>query len=169
MKLIDYVWRLDDDSDLLSPVEVDVFQYMQQNDIEYGYQMIVVDAPHCMVGLWDAARQYVASNNITTQFFHQWSDIQMFYNNFELSKLSFWLSRQYQEYIEHIDQLGGIYYNRWGDAPIKSIAVSMFMPKRKLRNFRNISYQHNSYRNHWDANHTSFWKYTLALSQRFEE
>ena len=170
MRILDYAWRLDDDSELLSPVETDVFQYMQQNDIEYGYHIIDEDNPKCVVGLWKAARQYVTSINITTQFFHQWEEPQLlFYNNFELSKVSFWLSEQYQEYIEHLDQLGGIYYHRWGDAPIKTIAISMFMPKRKLRNFRNISYGHKSYHNHRDFNLTGYWKHVLdKFNHRFE-
>ena len=39
-----------------------------------------------------------------------------------------WMSRDYANYIEYIDRTGGIYYYRWGDAPIKSIAVTMFLP-----------------------------------------
>ena len=147
MRLLDYAWRLDDDSELLYPIEVDVFQFMHQNDIEYGYQLVTNDSARCVVGLWDAARQYVTDYNITTQFFHQWGDTRMFYNNFELSKMSFWLSKQYQDYMEYIDQLGGIYYKRWGDAPIKSIAISMFLSRRKIYNFKFISYKHQKFRN----------------------
>ena len=152
MRLLDYAWRLDDDSELPYPIEVDVFQFMYQNDIEYGYQVVIEDEARCVDGLWDAARQYVADNNLTTQFFHQLGDRRMFYNNFELSKMSFWLSKQYQHYINYIDQLGGIYYRRWGDAPTKSIGLSMFMPKRKIHNFTFVSYKHSWYLNPWNRN-----------------
>ena len=147
MRLLDYAWRLDDDSELLYPIDFDVFQFMHQNDIEYGYQLVTRDSEKCVVGLWDTARHYVIDNNITTQLFHQWWDTLVFYNNFELSKVSFWLSKQYQDYMEYIDQLGGIYYKRWGDAPTKSIAISMFMPRRKIYNFNCISYKHQDFQN----------------------
>ena len=149
IKLLDYAWRLDDDSELLSPIEVDVFQFMQKNDIEYGYQVIIKGEARCVDGLWDAARHYVTNNNITTQFFPHLEGRRIFYNNFELSKVSFWLSKEYQDYVEYIDQLGGIYYKRWGDAPIKSIALSLFVPRQKIHNFTFISYNHQWYWNPW--------------------
>ena len=41
-----------------------------------------------------------------------------------------------------VDQAGGIYYHSWGDAPIKTIAVTMFVPQSKIHQFRDISYKH---------------------------
>jgi len=66
----------------------------------------------------------------------------MFYNNFEISALSLWTSQQYQDYIDYIDLLGGIYYHRWGDAPIKTIAVTLFLRKEETHLFTNVSYKH---------------------------
>ena len=169
MRLIDYAWRLDDDSELRSSINVDLFLYMQQNDIEYGYQVVTLDNAQCVAGLWDAARQYVKNKNIHAEVFHQWENRWMFYNNFELSKVSFWLSQQYQGYIEYIDQLGGIYYSRWGDAPIKSIGVSMFMPKRKIHSFSFISYRHSGFWNPWNPPAIRYYLHTidsLALLQK---
>ena len=156
IRLLHYAWRLDDDSKLLSQIEVDVFQFMQRNSIEYGYQVIVEEDARCVDGLWDAARHYVTDNNITTQFFQQMEG-RVFYNNFELSKVSFWLSKEYQDYMEYIDQLGGIYYKRWGDAPIKSIALSLFMPRQNIHNFTSISYNHLWYWNPWKGSQADPW------------
>ena len=41
-----------------------------------------------------------------------------------------------------MDKLGGIYYYRWGDAPIKTIGVSLFMRKGNLHWFKDINYTH---------------------------
>ena len=48
------------------------------------------------------------------------------------------MSQEYQEFIEYIDHLGGIYYRRWGDAPIKTIAVSMFVPRNNTHKYADI-------------------------------
>ena len=85
----------------------------------------------------------------------------MYYNNFEVSALSLWRSPDYQHYIEYVDSLGGIYYYRWGDAPIKSLAVALFVPSTKIHQFTDVPYQHrrlvnNSFVfNSIDRNHVS--------------
>ena len=33
-----------------------------------------------------------------------------------------------QAFIEHMDQSGGIYYHRWGDAELHTLTVALFMP-----------------------------------------
>lgn len=49
----------------------------------------------------------------------------IFYNNFEISHASLWKMPIVRDYLEVIDKNGGIYYTRWGDAPIRSLAVAM--------------------------------------------
>lgn len=49
----------------------------------------------------------------------------MFFNNFEISHRSLWQNPIVREFLETVDKHGGIYYTRWGDAPIRSLAVSM--------------------------------------------
>lgn len=138
----DYVMRLDDDSLILRPIEYDVFEYMRLHRIQYGYYYSHKDSPMCVYGLWFIARAYIKMVNVRPTFFYKWPKFHIFYNNFEISKLSFWLSDDYQKYIEYIDRLGGIYYNRWGDAPIKTIAVSLFLPRNQTHHFNDIGYLH---------------------------
>ena len=139
---LDYIWRLDDDSFIMSDVIFDVFRYMSEHDIIYGYRGISNDIARCVVGLWNNATRYIEQHNITTQFFKAWRENQIYYNNFEISSMKLWLSQNYKDYIDMIDQAGGIYYHRWGDAPIKSIAVTMFVPQNKTHMFRDVSYKH---------------------------
>lgn len=56
--------------------------------------------------------------------------------------MSIWQSCAYCNYVDYIERLGGIYYTRWGDAPIKSLAVSMFVPWAETYNFKDIGYKH---------------------------
>lgn len=32
-----------------------------------------------------------------------------------------------QAYFEHLDHSGGFFYERWGDAPVHSLAAAMFL------------------------------------------
>ena len=142
MRFLDYSWRLDDDSLMLSYIKYDIFRYMSDNDIIYGYMFIDNDRARCIAGLWDATRGYIQNNSIETQFFYEWPEGQLYHNNFELSSMVLWYSREYQDYIDVIDKIGGIYYHRWGDAPIRSIAVSMFVPEHKTHCFDDFGYKH---------------------------
>ena len=41
-----------------------------------------------------------------------------------------------RDYMRYIDQTGGIYYTRWGDAPIRSLAVALVVPEAALHHFK---------------------------------
>lgn len=138
----DYLFRLDDDSHITQPIDFDIFKFMRDNDIQYGYRLAHYDLDVCTEGLWEATSCFVKLKHIEPTFYDKWPRPKIFYNNFEISKTSFWLSPEYQRFINFIDQLGGIFYNRWGDAPIKSLAVSLFLNQSQIHCFKRIGYQH---------------------------
>lgn len=140
----DYAWRLDDDSKILRPIKYDIFEYMRKRHLKYGYVHAVLDDLFFTVNLWESARDYINNVSITPYFFNNWPKNQVYYNNFEVSRLSLWLSDDYQKFFDYIDRLGGIYYYRWGDAPIKTIAVSIFVQQNETFHFKDIGYQHQS-------------------------
>lgn len=47
------------------------------------------------------------------------------------------------DYFEHLDHAGGFFYERWGDAPVHSLAVAMMLPKEQVHFFNDIGYFHN--------------------------
>lgn len=55
----------------------------------------------------------------------------MWYNNFFITKPSFWLQTDVQEAIKKIDENGSIFYFRWGDAPLQTLLVAMHAPSDK--------------------------------------
>ena len=134
MKQLEYTWRLDDDSLILSNINQDLFRFMSDKDLVYGYISVTKYAGRCVQHLWNNATSYIRENHIKTQLFNKWPDTKMYYN-FEVSATKLWYSAKYKQYINMIDHAGGIYYNRWGDAPIKSIAVSMFVSENKTHCF----------------------------------
>lgn len=138
----EYAWRLDDDSAIYQAVKYDIFVYMKRNHLQYGYAIVNDDRPDCSVNLWESAETYMGNSSITPTFFNEWEKYRVYYNNFEVSRLSLWLSDSYRNFIDYIDELGGIYHYRWGDAAIKTIAVSMFVPKHETHHFKDVKYEH---------------------------
>lgn len=75
--------------------------------------------------------------------------------------MDFWRGEAYTAFFEYLDSLGGFYYEvcvsslpshftylesqRWGDAPVHSIAAAMFLNKDQLHFFNEIGYEHNPY------------------------
>jgi alpha 1,2-mannosyltransferase len=54
-----------------------------------------------------------------------------------------WLrSKQYIDYFSHLDQAGGFFYERWGDAPVHSIAAALMLNKDEIHFFNDIAYYH---------------------------
>ncbi|SCV69492.1 BQ2448_2512 [Microbotryum intermedium] len=65
-----------------------------------------------------------------------------FWSNFEIGDLSLWRSQAYLDYVKFLDNSGGFFYERWGDAPVHSIAASLFLHPDELHFFDNIGYFH---------------------------
>jgi hypothetical protein len=64
------------------------------------------------------------------------------WSNFEIGSLKFWRSQAYMDFFEHLDQAGGFYYERWGDAPVHSIGAALFAKKEQIHFFDDIGYRH---------------------------
>lgn len=45
-----------------------------------------------------------------------------FWSNFEIASLNWFRDSNYTEYFDHLDAAGGFFHERWGDAPVHSIA-----------------------------------------------
>ena len=144
---LEYMWRMDDDSFIMGHVNFDIFKFMADTGIEYGYQYIYGEVEACIVGLWESVNKYVKKRKSGIRFYTPMPYRRIYFNNFEISKRSVWMSEEYKDYINYIDHERGMYYHRWGDAPIKSLAVSLFVPKNKTFSFRKIvPYHHNIWR-----------------------
>ncbi|ELU17833.1 hypothetical protein CAPTEDRAFT_54547, partial [Capitella teleta] len=138
----EFLFRLDDDSVLLSQIHYDIFVFMRKNNITYGYKTTSFDQPRCTTGLWEITGHFINVTGVKPTFDNTWKPLKLFYNNFEVSRSALWLSREYSAYINYLDHTGGVFYHRWGDAPIKSLAVSMFVHENQTHQFTDIKYKH---------------------------
>jgi alpha 1,2-mannosyltransferase len=143
---LEFGWRLDDDSTLLAPVEYDLFQFMRDRKLQYGYKKINTGWSPVDHELWTAVDRYVNASGgaLRTPYYDKWpKNSARFFNNFEISDLTVWRSKPYRDYFDFVDRLGGIYYYKWGDAAIKTIAVTLFIPEEKTHKFSKVKYVHN--------------------------
>ena len=151
----EYYWRVEPDIKIFCDIDYDVFQFMKDNDKEYGFTITLPEYKATIPTLWETTQrfikefpQYLHKNN-----FMKWvSDDEgatyngcHFWLNFEVGSLNFWRSEAYLKYFDYLDKAGGFFYERWGDAPVHSIAVSLFMDKSKIHFFGDVGYFHNPF------------------------
>ncbi|CAG8627832.1 3584_t:CDS:2 [Paraglomus occultum] len=151
----DYYWRVEPGVEFYCNIDYDPFAFIQKNNISYGFTISLKEVPESIPTLWKITEkfikkypQYVSSDN-SAKFI---SDNNMetynlchFWSNFEIGDLRFYRSEAYLKYFEFLDKAGGFYYERWGDAPIHSIAAALFLDKSRIHFFNDIGYKHEDF------------------------
>ena len=59
--------------------------------------------------------------------------------------MDFWRGPAYTAFFDFLEKSGGFYYERWGDAPVHSIAASLFAKKEQTHFFRDVGYRHDPF------------------------
>jgi mannosyltransferase len=65
-----------------------------------------------------------------------------FWSNFEIADMEFFRSAAYRKIFDYLDRDGGFYYERWGDAPVHSLAAAMLLRPEELHHFSDFGYVH---------------------------
>ncbi|KAI5457592.1 family 15 glycosyltransferase [Mariannaea sp. PMI_226] len=65
-----------------------------------------------------------------------------FWSNFEIAKLSWFRSKEYRDFFEIMERGGGFWMERWGDAPIHSLAAGALLGPQDIHYFRDFGYRH---------------------------
>ncbi|GAW13771.1 hypothetical protein ANO14919_031600 [Xylariales sp. No.14919] len=171
----EFFWRVEPGVDFSCNINYDVFRFMRDNNMAYGFNMAILDDARSFPSLWDRTKTFIKHNrdmihedadyawllqdpleeedvSHTSQRFdeddssHYFDSLEynncQFYSNFEVGSLTFFRSEKHKAYFEHLDKAGGFYYERFGDAPIHTLSVSLFLPKSRIWYFRDIGYAH---------------------------
>jgi len=88
---------------------------------------------------------------------------QIVFNNFEIADMNLWRGEAYSAFFDYLDRSGGFYYEvrlspllfnanrfqlrfvcgqRWGDAPVHTIAAALLADKDEVHFFEEIGYEH---------------------------
>ena len=147
---IRYYWRVEPKVHFFCDIDYDIFRWMSDHNKTYGFTINLYDAPQTIPTLWPETAKFMAAHpeylhennakewvvdskrrpehNIKA---HGYSTCH-FWSNFEIGDMDFWRSKPYEDYFEHLDRAGGFFYERWGDAPVHSIALGLFEDKSKI-------------------------------------
>ena len=150
LKDVRYYWRVEPKVHFFCDIDYDVFRYMHDHNKTYGFTINLYDAPLSMPTLWPETERFMAAH---PEYEHQNNAREWvvdskrrpehnmkangfstchFWSNFEIADMEFWRSKPYEDYFEHLDRAGGFFYERWGDAPVHSIALGLMEDKSKL-------------------------------------
>lgn len=152
MSKYDYYWRVEPQHiKFFCKMFYDPFEYMKKNNIEYGFNMNVYEFMETIPSLWNTTLAYIEQNKHLIQnqkpleeMMDQYGHFSgcHFWTNFELANLNFFRSEVYQKYFDYLDSTGNFFYERWGDAPVHSLAVGFFLGKQRIHYFEDIGYEH---------------------------
>ena len=153
----DWYWRVEPDTKLHCDVGYDVFKWMQDNDKVYGFTISIKEFESTIPTLWATTREFIDKHpehihkdnmmDFISKDKGKTYNLCHFWSNFEVASLKFWRSQAYRDYFDYLDHAGGFFYERWGDAPVHSIAASLFLPRDKIHFFEDIGYYHPPYNN----------------------
>lgn len=143
----DYVLRLDCDSVITKFRKHSLFNLVKNGKQYLTLPMgIQYDDPNVTLGLHEAAFRYFYSESgdfsQRIRFSLMVRPRVMFYTNIELGSLEFFRSTAYQDFFSFLDETGGFYLARWGDAVVKYIAVRSLLRRRQWGYFWDLGYMH---------------------------
>ncbi|OMJ21274.1 Glycolipid 2-alpha-mannosyltransferase 2 [Smittium culicis] len=150
---LDFYWRLEPNVDFYCDISFDPFKMMKDQNKKYAFVIFLKEIKATIPSLWHHTLMYIKKNNIPTtnkllsmlttpdgkyNLCHFWS-------NFEIGSLNWFRSKQYNDYFEYLDSTGNFYYERWGDAPVHTLAAGILLEKKDLLFLNDIGYRHDNF------------------------
>lgn len=165
----DYYFRVEPGVEYFCDFQMDPFRLMHDNKKKYGFVVTFYEYPNTIPGLFDSVNEFFGDHpdylhpSSAKEFITNWDTIGdhpvtieakgaeeynmcHFWSNFEIGDLNFFRSKEYIEFFEHLSSKGGFYYERWGDAPVHTIAAALLLDKEEIYHFEDIGYGHVPFR-----------------------
>lgn len=157
----DYYFRVEPNVEYFCDFPYDPFKLLRQNGKKYGFVISLREYEQTIPTLWESVEEYInlddgATIDMTQNAYdfivgddivgndksvyvttHDYN-LCHFWSNFEIGDLNFFRSDAYLKFFNHLDSKGGFYYERWGDAPVHSIAASLLLNKDEIIHFAEV-------------------------------
>ncbi|KAJ6496691.1 glycosyltransferase family 15 protein [Mycena vitilis] len=151
-----YYWRVEPDVKFFCALNYDPFAWMAEHDKVYGFTISLLEHEPTVATLWDSVKEFMDqyphliqqptnSMDFLSNDGGKKYNMCHFWSNFEIADMDFWRGEAYTRFFEFLEAKGGFYYERWGDAPVHSIAASLFARPDQIHFFRDIGYRHESF------------------------
>ncbi|KAG6909701.1 hypothetical protein DXG01_015902 [Tephrocybe rancida] len=162
LKPYKYYWRVEPDVKFFCDLDYDPFLIMQDQNKVYGFTVSLYEYAETIPTLWDAVKGmsptilvvFTAKNAELIPDGNGMSFLSddggetynrcHFWSNFEIADLDLWRGEAYGKFFDFLDERGGFYYERWGDAPVHSIGAALFAKKEQIvigMNLSNIAHK----------------------------
>nr|POE46755.1 alpha-1,2 mannosyltransferase ktr1 [Quercus suber] len=152
MNEYEWYWRVEPSIELYCDVGYDPFVFMAENKKKYSFVLSLYEYVETIPTLWKSVKKFMAQHpehvekdngmqflsddgGETYNHCHFWS-------NFEIGNLDWLRSKAYLDFFDVLDKDGGFFYERWGDAPVHSIAAALMLKKDEIHFFNDIAYYH---------------------------
>lgn len=165
----DYYFRVEPGVEYYCDFQMDPFRLMKDQGKKYGFVVTFYEYPNTIPTLYDSVKEFMEiypehiNSNSAIDFITNRDSVGNnhlvidevgaeeynmchFWSNFEIGDLNFFRSKEYTDFFNHLSNKGGFYYERWGDAPVHSIAVSLLLDKDDIFHFEDIGYYHTPFR-----------------------
>ncbi|CAB9514279.1 Probable mannosyltransferase [Seminavis robusta] len=147
----EYVMRLDDDSNFMSPIQYNLFDALRSQDAVYGYRMDVRECgstdfgPDEFSGWVDSYVNKTQTNprhGPLTESYCKKMGRFGFYNNFFLTRIDWWRRPEVVHFEKAFDESNYIYSKRYGDLLFHTAAIKLFAEPREVLKYVDWSYAH---------------------------
>lgn len=160
----DYYFRVEPDVEYHCDFPYDPFKIMKEKKKKYGFVIAIYEYENTIPTLWNTVKHFIQDNqdiiDMETNSYNFITDSSIigqfppvidsntdynlchFWSNFEIGDLNFFRSEEYIRFFNFLDETGGFYYERWGDAPVHSIAVSLLLNRDEIMHFDELGYYH---------------------------
>jgi len=152
LKPYQYYWRIEPSVQFFCDLDYDPFLFMQDQNKMYGFTVSLFEYEATIPGLWTAVKEFTKANpelvsadnamDFLSDDGGQTYNRCHFWSNFEIGNLDLWRGEAYTKFFDFLDEKGGFYYERWGDAPVHSIGAALFAKKDQIHFFNDIGYRH---------------------------
>ena len=157
----DYYLRLDTHVDFPCPIREDPFAELVRRNKSYGFTIALNEDMGTIPTLWRTIKKWIRKTNRTLRNDHVPELVELmalqnesvprqscgfeqfhFWNNFELASFALWRDPQYVEFFEYLEESGGFFYERWGDAPVHTFYIAAMVELSRVHRFEDIGYGH---------------------------
>ncbi|KAG5634642.1 hypothetical protein H0H81_001280 [Sphagnurus paluster] len=143
-----YYWRVEPDVKFFCDLNYDPFLIMQDQNKVYGFTVSLYEYEATIPSLWNTVKEFMKENPTLVSPDNAMSFLSddggetynrcHFWSNFEIADLDLWRGEAYSKFFDFLDEKGGFYYERWGDAPVHSIGAALFAKKEQIHFFEDI-------------------------------
>jgi hypothetical protein len=170
LEKFNWYWRIEPDIKFSCDLNYDLFKIMKDNNKIYGFALAMTEDKRTVRKLWKESRNYfenlknwkmnikdgkfydISNDKTSLGFIEQNTDSNElvrgefnychYWTNFEIANLNFFRDEIYDNYFKSLDETGNFFYERWGDAPVHTIAVSYLLSDSQIQYFDNTGYYH---------------------------